>query len=382
MRVLIDITGLGRGGAERQVVQLATGLTRRGHACVLAVNKRVEAYEAELTAGGVPVQSFGRLHRFDVRILPELLALMRRFRPDVVLAVAFTATLWGRLAAIMLGLPCVTAEHSSEGEHGRRLVIVNRLLAARTTATVACGRGQVPSLVAAGNRADALVIINNGVDTCEYVPDPRAGAQLRERLGIPADAFVIGLVAAHRAEKRHDRFIALTEGLRSRGLNVWGCMVGGGPLLDEDRCLVLKSPAADRLITTGSMTDVRAAYNAMDLVVLVSQNETFPLSFLEAQACGIPVVGMDAGAVKETFDPGNTGVLVPQGDVGQMVQEVAALVTDRDRLHRMGARARAWVEQHLSLEHMVTDYEHLLLGVIGSNALDISERCRVRHQLR
>jgi L-malate glycosyltransferase len=364
VRVLVDITSLGRGGAERQVVQLVTGLTRRGHDCVLAVNKSVDAYEAELAAEGVEARSFGRMHRYDARILLDLVGVTRRFEPDVILAVAFTATLWGRLAAVILHRPCVTAEHSSEAKHARRVIFTNRLLAGRTSATVACGRGQIPSLVAAGNRRQSIVVINNGVDTAEYFPDAEGGAAFRDRLGIPADALVIGLVAAHRPEKRQDRFIALIEGLRSLGLDVWGCMVGGGPLLDANRHLARSSPVADRLTVTGAMTNLRAVYSGLDLVVLVSDSETFPLSCLEAQACARPVVGMDAGAVCETFALGASGVLVDQGDGRQMLHEVAELLADRERLRSMGDFARTWVEANLSLERMVSQYERLLQGVV------------------
>ena len=367
MRVLIDITTLERGGAERQVVQLVSGLTRRGHDCVLAVNKSVEAYEVELGAGGVAVRSFGRMHRYDARILPDLVAFSRRFAPDVVIAVEFTATLWGRLAAVILRCPCVTAEHSTEDKPARRGILTNKLLAGHTRATVACGRAQIPSLVAAGNRRRSIVVINNGVDTAEYFPDTQGGAEFRDRLGIPAEALVIGLVAAHRPEKRHDRFIGLIEGLSSLGLDVWGCMVGGGRLLDVNRQLALSSPVADRLAVTGPMTNLRAVYSGLDLVVLVSDDvETFPLCFLEAQACARPVVGMDTSAVRETFAPGTSGMLVDQGDEKQLLREVAELVADRDRLRSMGDYARTWVEANLSLERMVSQYERLLHDVVDS----------------
>ena len=365
MRVLIDIASLGRGGAERQVVQLVTGLTRRGHECALAVNKSVEAYTAELAAGGVEVKSFGRTHRYDARILPDLVAFSRKFAPDVILAVAFNATLWGRLAAVIARCPCVTAEHSSSDKSPHRIVLCNRLLGSHTRATVACGRAQVPSLVAAGNRQRSIVVIHNGVDTAEYFPDANGGAEFRERVGIPADAVAVGLVAAHRPEKRHDRFIRLIEGLSALGLDVWGCMVGGGGLLGVNRQRALRSRVADRLVVTGPVTDMRGVYSGLDLVVLVSDDvETFPLSFLEAQACARPVIGMDTGAVRETFAQGASGVLVDQGDERQMLREVAELVADRGRLRSMGDHGRMWVGANLSLERMVSEYEKLLQSVV------------------
>ena len=116
-------------------------------------------------------------------------------------------------------------------------------------------------------------------------------------------AFVM-LAAAHRPEKRHDRFVSLIERLHGYGTRAWGVMVGGGPLLERTAALAKTSPASDWLRVTGPIVDMPAAYSAADLVVLVSDAETFPLSFLEAQACEVPVVGMDAGGVRETLVEG------------------------------------------------------------------------------
>ena len=364
MRILIDIAHIARGGAERQTLQLAGGLVRRGHEVLLVVNKTVDAYEEEITPGRVALKALGRVRTYDVRTLTDLMSICRRGKPDVVLAVMFNATFWARLAALPLGVPCVTAEHSSGRRIRRQSLAANTLLGRWTRATVACGRGQIPSLVRAGNPERNIVVIHNGVDPAEYYPDRAAGAEFRASLGIPEEAVVVGLVAAHRREKRHDRFVRLIEGLRAEGRDVWGCMVGGGPLLQGDEAMAARSPAADRLVVTGPRSDMRGVYSGLDLVVLVSDNvETFPLSFLEAQACGRPVAGMEIGAVAETFTTGS-GVLIRQGDEEQLLREVAALVGDRDKLRTMGEYGRTWVEENLTVEHMVTRYEQLLEDVV------------------
>lgn len=364
MRILIDIAHIGRGGAERQTLQVAEGLARRGHEVLLVVNKTVDAYMEELASGRVAVKTLGRVRTYDLRTLTDLVSICRGVKPDVVLAVMFNATFWARLAALPLGVPCVTAEHSSSRRVRRQSLAANTLLGRWTRATVACGRGQIPSLVRAGNPERNMVVIHNGVDTDKYYPDADAGGAFRAEAGIPSGAVVVGLVAAHRREKRHDRFVRLIEGLRAAGMDVWGCMVGGGPLLEANRSMAERSPAADRLVVAGPRSDMRGIYSGLDLVVLVSDNvETFPLSFLEAQACGRPVAGMEIGAIAETFTAGS-GVLIRQGDEEQLLREVAALVGDGDRLRAMGERGRAWVQESLTVEHMVTSYEELLGDVV------------------
>ena len=353
------------GRRRAAALQLAEGLVRRGHEVLLVVNKTVDAYKEEIARGRVPVKALGRVRTYDARTLTDLVWLCRCGKPDVVLTVMFNATFWGRLAAFITRRPCVTAEHSTGTKARRDVFLSNRLLAPVTRRTVACGSGQIPWLLTAGNEARKIVVIHNGVDTDEYYPDALAGRAFRVAAGLPTDAVVVGLVAAHRREKRHDRFIRLIEGLRQSGHDVWGCMVGGGPLLEENRSLAERSAASDRIVVTGPWSDMRGVYSGLDLVVLVSDTvETFPLSFLEAQACARPVVGMETGAVAETFTEGS-GILIRQGDDGQLLREVAALVGDQDRLRVMGENGRSWVEANLTVEHMVSEYEKLLEDVTG-----------------
>ena len=243
----------------------------------------------------------------------------------------------------------------------RRVILTNRILGPATRAIVACAEAQVPTLVAAGNPGRSIVVVANGVDTAEFYPDAAEGLRFRRDAGIPGDAVVVALVAAHRREKRHDRFLRLIERLDAAGHHVWGLMAGGGPLLDADRELARRSPCAGRLVVAGPVSDMRAVYGASDVVTLTSDDvETFPLSFLEAQACGTPVVGMDTGGVRETLVPGETGIIVGQGDEVAMAGAVASLVADADRRALMGAAARDWVESSLSLELMVSRYERVL----------------------
>ena len=366
VRVLIDTGDLGRGGAERQTVHLASGLIARGHACTLVVNKSVCSYQDELRSGRVPARILGRDNRFDVRLLGDLLRAVSDFAPDVVLSVGFSATLWGRLAAQIHHVPNVTAEHGTRSELPWKVTIANRVLAGGTAATVACAREQVASLVATGNPLDRLVVIHNGVDTSSFYRHREEGLAFRERLGLPRDATVVGLVAAHRPEKRHDRFLRVVEGLVSRNTDgVWGCMVGGGALFESDEAVALRSPAAHRLKVVPTQTHMRAVYSALDVAVLVSDSETFPLCFLEAQACGCAVAGMDTSGVRSTFDPGRSGVLVAQGDTDSLVRELDALAKSPETLRAMGEHGRRWVVNHLSLDGMVDQYERLLTRVAG-----------------
>jgi len=123
------------------------------------------------------------------------------------------------------------------------------------------------------------------------------------------------------------------------------------------------SSVSERLRVIGSRTEMPAIYSACDVVVLVSDDiETFPLCFLEAEACGVPVVGLDTGGVRETMIAGETGFVVDSDNLEGMTSTLAALLADRDKRLRMGRAGRQWVKRKLSRDAMVDGYERVLTG--------------------
>ena len=105
---------------------------------------------------------------------------------------------------------------------------------------------------------------------------------------------------------------------------------------------------------------MRAVYSAIDIATLVSDEETFPMCFLEAQSCGCPVVGMDTSGVRSTFARARSGLLVAQDDLDGMIDALSQLVADEARREAMSQYGRRWVSANLWLEHMIDGYEQVL----------------------
>jgi glycosyltransferase involved in cell wall biosynthesis len=362
LRIAFDIADVWRGGAERETLEVAAGLSDLGHDVLFIVNKRMSHFAEYVDR--VQVLELGRMNRWDLRVLPDIRRTLKAFDPDVCVCVMFNASLWGRMAAASLGCRVVVAEHSTNDRTRRVQLLANILLRGATESVIACASAQADTLVREGHQERKIRVVRNGVDLKRFTRDDGAARQLRVRLGVPLDEPVVMLVAAHREEKRHDRFLLLLERLRDAGMPAWGVMVGGGPLLERDRNLAQSNPVADYLRVTGPIVDMSGAYSAADVVVLLSDDiETFPLTFLEAQACEVPVVGMDTGGVRETLVEGQTGLVVPQGDMDRMVSAVATLLEDPARRAEMGRAGRRFVAERLSTEATVNGYLRVLENV-------------------
>ena len=356
LRIAFDVAALWRGGAERETLEVASGLTDLGHDVLFIVNKRAEYFAEYIDR--VPMVELGRDSRWDVRVLPDIRRALKAFEADVCVCVMFNASLWGRLAAASLGCRVVVAEHSTTDDTRLTERLTNILLRNATDAVVACAAAQVDALVRGGHQRPKIHVVRNSVDIRRFSRDDEGGRRVRAELGLPPDAAIVRCSWPPTVGRSGtDRFVRLMELLHADGVHAWGVMAGGGPLLASNTALATASPVADWLRVTGPVTDMPAAYSAADVVVLVSDDiETFPLSFLEAQACGVPVIGMDTGGVRETLVEGQTGFVVEQGDLRGMASAITTLLTDPNRRARIGAAARAFVAGQLCTEATVMGY--------------------------
>ena len=279
-------------------LDVAARLSDLGHDVLLIVNKRVRHYSEYVAS--LDAVELGRMSA-DIRVFSDIRRVLRHRRRRLRLRDVQRFAV-GRLAAASLGIRVVVSEHSTSSAPRAVERLTNLLLGHSTETVIACADAQVESLLRAGHRRCKIRVIRNGVDTVHFSPDNQGARSLRARLALSPHARTVMLVAAHRAEKRHDRFVQLIERLHAAGVAASGIMVGGGPLAEHTKELVKASVVSEALYVTGPIRDMPAVYSAADVVVLLSDDiETFPLALLEAQACETPVVGMDTGGVRETF---------------------------------------------------------------------------------
>ena len=118
-------------------------------------------------------------------------------------------------------------------------------------------------------------------------------------------------------------------------------LVGDGPDRALAERLCREKGICDRVHFLGNLTGVETLLPVCDLLLLTSDRESFGLSALEAMACGVPVIGSDAGGLPEVVENGKTGMLRPVGDTAGMAADALALLTDPSRRKAFSAAARA-----------------------------------------
>ncbi|MDF2369216.1 MAG: glycosyltransferase family 1 protein [Rhizobiaceae bacterium] len=136
-------------------------------------------------------------------------------------------------------------------------------------------------------------IFNNAVDLTRFIFDRPARDALRAKLGISPGAAVIGHTGRFTFQKNHDWIIRVFAEFVKNHSDSHLLLVGAGPLENEMRHLASKLAVSDRVIFAGRQNDVTAYLSAMDLFCLPSHFEGLPLSLIEAQANGLPILVSD-----------------------------------------------------------------------------------------
>ena len=349
-RVLFVLTSTNRRGAEIEGLGVADGLRERGldvHAAALAVGAH---------KGQLPVRVLGP----SARSLQTLRALRREARSvDVVVAYGSSTLPACAIALIGTRVPFVYRSIGDPGQwvrgglHRARTASLMR----RAVHVAALWPGAADSIRRLYRLpADRVSVVTNARDSYALRPataDERAAA--RTQFGIDGDAPCVAIIGALSEEKQLD--VALQAIAHMPGLQV--LIAGEGPRRHALESLA-ETILAGRYRFLGAVNDIGAVLHAVDAIVLTSRTEGLPGALIEAGLCGIPAVSTDVGGVREIVEDGETGRLVPIGDVAATAAALAAVL---ERGVEMGTAARLRCAQRFDTERALDQWEALLRGL-------------------
>lgn len=370
MRIVYVLTSLGVGGAERQALDLAARMERRGHEVALVVLREPLKEQWEQWPATVRVEHLGLRKRplSFVRALANARKIVRQFRADVVHSHSFHANVFARMVKLRRRWPALVCTVHNVYEGGWPRMLAYRLtdsLCARTTAVSQQAAERFVRLRAISARKCAVVV--NGVDVERLIPDAERRAHTRAEMGVGNDFawLAIGRIVPAKDYPNLLRAFARAQATRR---DAWLWIAGeakngaDGPL----RTLAEDLGIAGRVRWLGLRRDVPALLDAADSFVLASAWEGMPLALAEAMAMEKPSVATDVGGAKELM--GETGRIVPAQDAEALaVAMVAAMNMSSEDRAALGRAARERIVQRFSIDARVLDWERLYGEVIGAN---------------
>ena len=312
----------------------------------------------------------------DVRAFRELVRILRRERFDLVHTHNPKPGVMGRVAARRVGVPCVVNSvhgfYASPGDPLRKripVLAIERMAALFSDLELYASQEDLAWARRIGVvKSSRSRFLGNGVDLRRF--DPAAVsidrlAALRQELGIPEGALVVGAVGRLVAEKGYRELFAAAREVR-RVVPDARFLVLGSP--DREKPDAITTAEIERarqdIVFTGWVDDVRDFLALMDVFVLPSWREGQPVSAIEASAMAKPLILTDIRGCREVATDGVEGLLVPPRDPERLAWAIARLLGDqalRDRLGRAAhKRAVASFDERHITNKLIAFYRRLL----------------------
>jgi glycosyltransferase involved in cell wall biosynthesis len=359
-RLLLVATSMARGGAERQVVDLATALRARGWIVAVLSMTAPSDHVEELVAAGVDVASLDmRRGRPTPADLLRYGAFVRRWRPDVVHSHMVHANLLARIGRVFAPrVPVVCTIHNViEGRRWRE--IAYRLTDRLASATTAVSQAAAGRLVRVGAVPRGRVTaIPNGFDFSRAQVAEGAGEAIRRELGA-VDGYLWVSVGRLVPEKGHDLLLEAFEVVHEARPDARLVIAGDGPRRRALDRMVADRGLAGFAMLLGERHDVPALLAAANSFVLSSRWEGLPMVLLEAAAQMLPIVCTDVGGCREVARPELGAVLTRTDPVDLASGMLRVMDMTPDERAGTGSDLRNLVRSEFDMDAIVGRWEEL-----------------------
>lgn len=352
MSVLFVITGLGMGGAENQVVNLADKIADKGFDVTIAymlepVMVEPKNKNVKLVWLGATKSPFGML-----TALKNLVKLIRENKPDVVHGHMFHANILARVARIFAPVPMLvsTAHNTNEGGKVRMLTyrLTNCLSDVFTNVSVDAVRAfEQKKAVSKGK----ILSVSNGIDVSYFKFSPDSRLSVRNELGLAEKKVFIAIGRFHEAKDYPNLIDAFAKVVSSND-NCHLLIVGDGELRSVIEEKIAQLDLQRSVTLLGVRKDIPDLLSTSDVFVLSSAWEGFGLVVAEAMSCERIVIGTDSGGVANII--AQYGYVVPARDPDSLAQGMQkALALSEVEAVELGQKARQRIVEHFSLDAAV-----------------------------
>jgi glycosyltransferase involved in cell wall biosynthesis len=347
MRIIHLITSLEGGGTENFLYQIISRSPAGVHHQVIFL-KRDGVIGDRLRQLGIPVTRAASL--------AWLWRLLKRENPDILHTCLFRGNQIGRVVGRAAGLKkIISSQRSIDGwakAWHRQLDAWTIPLCDRIIVNSGAAKRYIENRVPP-RRCPPLVRISNGIDASRFTAKDRLGC--RQQYGLPEDAVLGGSFLRLHSEKGADLIPALADSALPKWPKLHLVIAGTGPLAASLQATARRSPHGGRIHYLGWQDDVPSLLSALDFVWLLSREESFPQTLIEASSMGLPWVAPQVGGIPELLDSGAVGRLFPVDSVDRAAQTWDDFLKDLNEHKTKAVAAAPMIRSQYSLERMAEE---------------------------
>ncbi|MEP6818277.1 MAG: glycosyltransferase family 4 protein [bacterium] len=363
MRILQISSAQSLGGGERHLADLAIGLAGRGHDVYVALRPNSPLIQELDGLKNENIFTLPLRNSLDAKSARDLSRLVRKNNIQIVHA--------------HMARDYPLAAYAARRNPGSKLILTRHVLFAlnqlhRITFANAARIIAVSQAVASQLQADVgapakkISVVRNGIDTAKFA-GARAEFNRRQFLDnwkLPADSLLVGTVGELTPLKGQEEFLRSARRILQQFPQTHFIIAG----IDHSRGkqnqtrveeLIKELDLTSHVSLVGWLADLAQLYCALDVFVSASHTESFGLALAEAMASSTAVVSTATGGACELIEAGETGLLIPVGDVDKLTEAILLLLREKDERVRLGNAARQAATANFSLERMIAETEEI-----------------------
>jgi glycosyltransferase involved in cell wall biosynthesis len=310
--------------------------------------RKKDLSEETLDSYGVDI-TYLQKGKFDPTTLLALLKVIDRKQIDILHLHGYGATTFGRMAAVIRGLPVVLHEHANLTDTPWYQKVADLSLQPATDIAIAVSQSTADFVINARKIPERKVkIVYLGVPLEEF-SRTRSEAEVRAArtaLGAGPDDFVAGTVTRLHDSKGNSILVDAARLVLDQRPQARFYVVGEGPLREPLEQQARTLGLGDRFVFAGFARDVAAVVSAFDLSVFPSLWEGTPLTVFEALAMGRPIVATDADGLVDVLTHDQDALIVPKRDPRALATAIVRMIDDPALRLRLGARARVTGQEY------------------------------------
>jgi glycosyltransferase involved in cell wall biosynthesis len=390
-RLLIITNRLVVGGISNDIIPLAYYLRSEFEILILYGEKEEGEADAIFLLNKYPCLRIKKINSFQKQTNPikdttawfAILKEIKNFNADIVHTHGAKSGFLGRIAAYKNKIPCII--HTYHGHHFHSyynrfissfLLKMEKQLGRITTIIIAISKWQKKELTEIYNivPAEKIRTISLGIEAEKInVDSVKQRCVFRKKYAVEEDVIAIGIAGRIVPVKNLKLFVQVAKKLLlSTPKKLCFFIIGDGVLKKQiqEECTVLNinytEDAGEQasIIFTSWIEDIVPAMHAMDIIALTSNNEGTPMSLIEAQFCGKPVVATNAGGVKDIVLNNETGFIAEPGDADAIFEKLKLLIENDELRKAMGEKAKQYATANFSKQKEVESYKQLYKNLL------------------
>lgn len=355
MKILFMITGLGTGGAERQVCDLVDKLVQKGHSIkiVSLVSKIEMGVLPKHPSIDVQYLNMGKNPLSFISICLKLKDIIKDFQPDAVHSHMFHANIMARVIRLFVSYPKLICTAHSKNEGGKLRMLLYRLTNFLSDINTNVSQDAVNEFIRKqAVMPNQMIAVSNGIDTQNFSKNVFYRNDIKQKLGIDDSYYIFLAVGRLSDPKDYPNLLNAFLIVKQQKTHVLLFIAGIGELEAELKELSRKLGLTDSVKFLGLRRDIPKLMNIADTYVMSSHFEGLPLVLGEAMACENVIVATDCGGTREIID--KNGFLVPIRNSQALAEKMLETMDlSQEQREVLGKNAREHIIKNYSLDAII-----------------------------